>query len=95
MSERQVIRISDDLAHEFAKIEGDLIQARLAFKEACESHRATVERIKARRDNFWRKAQERHQLPEGKEFSVQLRRGRALLVERTSNFGGIVYGKTS
>lgn len=83
MSERQVIRISDDLAHEFARIEGDLIQARRAFKEACESHRANVERIKARREEFWRQVRSRHQVPDGKQFSVQLRRGRALLVERT------------
>lgn len=85
MSDRQVIRISDDLAHEFARIEGDLIQARRAFKEACESHRATVERIKARREEFWRQVRSRHQVPEGKQFSVELRQGRALLVERTFN----------
>lgn len=85
MSARLVIRISDELAHEFARIEGDLMQARRAFKEACESHRTTVDRIKARREMFWRQARERHQLPEGKQFSVQLRRGRALLVERISD----------
>jgi len=85
MSDRQVIRISDEMAQEFAKIESDLIQARRSLKEAVKNHTAIVARIKERRTKFWQTVRASHQIADGKSFSVQLRQGRATLVERQAS----------